>query len=137
MTQALKGLGLKRINFVRMGMVVGIWLLGALGLATHASMSDRASVNETYLATETSRLPFATRFSIDHHDLMNFQVSVYNLAGISVFQSQQTEKSSLRWNMLGLNGNRVPNGVYLYAVDALMGDGRTIRTDLKKLVILH
>ena len=118
-------------------MVVGIWLLGALGLATHASMSDRSSVEETFLDTTTSRLPFATRFSIDHHDLRHFQVHVYNLAGISVFQSKQTEKPNLRWNMLGTDGKRVPNGVYLYAVDALLGDGKTIRTDLKKLVILH
>ncbi len=131
-----KGLGVRRINYVRMGIVVAVWMLVTLGMATHASLSDRHT-NVIDLASSTSRLPFAIRFSVDHEDIEAFQVSVFNLSGVPVFQSESTTKPSLRWNMLGPDDQRVPNGIYLYAVEAQLNNGQQVHNPIKKIAVLH
>jgi len=132
----MKGLGVRRINYVRMGIVVAVWMLVTVGMATHASLSDR-HWDVMDLLSSTSRLPFAIRFSIDHQDVEQFKVSVFNLAGVSVFQSDVSQKQTLRWNMLGPKGFRVPNGIYLYVVEAQLNNGRQVRNTVKKIAVLH
>ena len=64
------------------------------------------------------------------------QVQIYDLAGGAVFD-QEVSGNALTFNGLSHNGKPLANGVYLYVLTAKGAHGATMRTDVKKLVILR
>jgi subtilisin family serine protease len=64
------------------------------------------------------------------------QVQVFSLSGKLVYDSGMVASSSLAWNLLDGSGQRVPNGVYLYVVTLQAPDGRLVKSEVRKLVVM-
>lgn len=61
---------------------------------------------------------------------------VYNLSGNPVAQPS-SPGTQLTWRLSTDQGQRVANGVYLYVVTASGRDGQAVRSEVRKLVVLH
>ena len=70
-------------------------------------------------------------------ELRSVQVEVYDLSGQRVYRSAWGTERELRWNLLRDDGHPVANGIYLYVVTARDRDGRLLRSEVQKLLILH
>jgi outer membrane protein assembly factor BamB len=66
-----------------------------------------------------------------------FEVTIFNLAGSQIYHSGLVIGRSLNWSGLTTDGKRVANGVYLYVVTVRTLDGRLLRSEVRKLVILR
>jgi|GEM_PF-6251349 len=64
------------------------------------------------------------------------QLQVFNLSGDVVFDDTASG-NALRWQGLDAGGNTLSNGVYLYVVTVKGYGGKTVRSQVKKLMILH
>lgn len=65
------------------------------------------------------------------------QIQVFDLSGRLLYDSGFVGGSNLRWEGLTRDGRRVANGVYLYVVTVRTLDGRLLRSEVRKLVILR
>lgn len=63
-------------------------------------------------------------------------VRIYTLDGRPLFAGS-TKGKTLRWNYRGRDGKAVPNGVYLYEVTVQGQDGQTLRSEIRKLLVLR
>lgn len=64
----------------------------------------------------------------------NLNVQVFNLSGRTVF-AEQTTTGTLRFDGLASDGRALANGVYLYVVTVVTEDGRSFRTEVRKLLL--
>jgi len=77
-------------------------------------------------------------FNVNAVSMADASVYVYNLNGNLIFDSGfQTVGHALRWNLLNTQGQRVANGVYLYVVTVRGYDGKLVRSEVKKMVLLR
>ncbi len=63
------------------------------------------------------------------------QIVVTSLAGLKVFESEQIKGNSLIWNGVDNHGKTLTNGVYLYKITARGYDGKTVQSQLQKLIV--
>jgi len=74
--------------------------------------------------------------SVQGQGVASVQLQVFNLSGDVVFDDT-TSGNALRWQGLDVGGNTLSNGVYLYVVTVKGYDGKVVRSQVKKLMILH
>jgi hypothetical protein len=77
------------------------------------------------------------RFMVEGVDVQSIEVEVYNLGGRRVFDSGFAPGRSLTWNLLAQDGRLIANGVYLYVVQVRGADGKVVRSQIQKLVVLR
>jgi len=65
------------------------------------------------------------------------QVEIYDLAGKKVFASGTILGNTFEWHLQNNLGEVVANGVYLYIVTARGFDGKLVRSEVKKLIVLR
>ena len=68
--------------------------------------------------------------------LIQTESPVFDLSGELVFE-QNDVGNTLRWQGQDANGNTLANGVYLYVVTIQGSNGETLRSEVKKLAVLH
>lgn len=78
----------------------------------------------------------ATTFVASGQGITSMGVEIFDLAGRQVF-AQQTTGTRLTWNLSAQGGETVANGVYFYMVTVRGADGQTLRSEVKKLVVLR
>lgn len=118
-------------------------LFGVDRVAAAAPQADR-NEPETLAAFSLGRVTALLRahnrvveFSISGQGVKDARVEVYALSGALVFDSGFVAGRALRWDTLDSSGASVANGVYLYVVTARSADGRNVRSEVKKVVILR
>jgi len=75
-------------------------------------------------------------FKAEGSGIAGIKVEIFNLAGVRVFE-QEASSNTLEFNAMDNEGRPLANGVYLYVVTAKGFDGQTIRSGVRKLVILR
>ena len=60
----------------------------------------------------------AVNFTVQKTGIASLQVQIYDLTGRSLYQSDWAKGSTLSWPLITRNGQRIANGVYLYALRA-------------------
>ena len=65
------------------------------------------------------------------------KVSLFDASGVSIYESPLQDGSKLTWNLTDSEGDRVPNGIYLYQLEAKGESGQTLTSPFKKLLILR
>jgi flagellar hook assembly protein FlgD len=65
------------------------------------------------------------------------QLQIYDLSGREVFDSGRVPGHALTWKGQNAVGEPVANGIYLYVVTAQTLDGRTLKSEVRKVVILR
>lgn len=110
------------------------------GLTTEgsvASLTQTRTIQQLKVDTYSTRQDGgAVRFFIKDSDFHSLTVHVFDLSGHPVFRTGWVE-NGFEWNLLNDRGQRLVNGVYLYVVTARTWDGRIIRSEVKKLVVLR
>ena len=77
-------------------------------------------------------------FRVDGSAIESYQVSVFSLSGLMVYESDfQVVRPALSWNLLTLSGQRVPNGTYLYVITIKGANGEIQRSEVKKLAVVR
>lgn len=76
-------------------------------------------------------------FIVEGQGIQDINVQVFDLAGQKVFGSGLVAGRELSWNLLNDQGRALANGVYLYVVTVRGFDGETIRSKVRKLVVLR
>ncbi len=87
--------------------------------------------------TEAINQPAGLIFRVEGQQIAAVQVDVYNLKGEKLFDSGAVAGQTLRWDLQAGSSNRLANGVYLYVVTVRGTDGRVIRDQVRKLVLLR
>ena len=77
------------------------------------------------------------RFEALGAGIEQIQVQVFNLAGAEIFNSGPVAGTTLEWNLLNDQGRIVANGVYLYIVTVKGSDGKALRSEVEKLIVLR
>ena len=96
---------------------------------------------------ETAR-PTFEHFVSNNHSLQTFrvnglstlstvQVEIYNLSGIEIFDSGETDGPIVQWNLSTKKGGLAANGVYLYRIIARDQNGKLIRSEVRKILVLR
>jgi len=91
-----------------------------------AGMADNVARVQTRMGSRG--IQFAAR------DALSLSVKVFSLDGSPVF-SGTNSGATLNWNLRASDGAPVANGVYLYRTTLTTRDGRSVRGDVRKLVI--
>lgn len=91
------------------------------------------SVNMSTLRQE----PNAIHFILEDQEIKSLRLQVLALSGQRIYDSGFVVGNSLRWNLLNSQGKQIANGGYLYVVTVRGFDGKVIRSELRKLVILR
>ncbi|MBI1729235.1 hypothetical protein HY229_08915 [Candidatus Acetothermia bacterium] len=73
--------------------------------------------------------------SIDGKGDESARLQVFDSHGRLVYNGDFQPGSRLSWNGLDASGRRLANGVYLYWVTARNGDGKVVKSEIKKLVV--
>jgi len=68
--------------------------------------------------------------------ISSVRVQLFDLAGRTVLDERASGRQ-LRVRLLDAQGRPLANGVYLYVVEVKGVDGRTVKTDVRKLVVLR
>jgi len=74
-------------------------------------------------------------FNVLGRGIAEIQVQVFNLRGVKIFE-ETVGGNSLSFRPMDRDGNRLSNGIYLYVVTVRSMDGRIVRSEVRKLVIL-
>lgn len=75
-------------------------------------------------------------FSAEGSGIAEIQIGIYDLAGREVFNSGWVG-NGFEWHLLNSHGEVVANGIYLYVITVRSPDGATLRSAVKKLVVLR
>ena len=78
----------------------------------------------------------ALAFFAQSTQVNELNVEVFGLNGRNLY-SATSASNSLVWRMIDNRGRPVANGVYLYVVTARDSAGRTVKSDVKKLVVMR
>jgi len=65
------------------------------------------------------------------------KVSLYDASGAIIYESQLKEGTNVTWNLTDSDGGQVPNGIYLYQLEARGESGQTLASPFKKLLVLR
>jgi len=69
--------------------------------------------------------------------LGSVQLEVYNLSGVEVFDSGETNGPVVQWNLSTKRGRLAANGVYLYRITARDLNGKLIQSEVSKVLVLR
>ena len=75
-------------------------------------------------------------FRVDAQAVQNLNIEIFSLSGERVY-ANAAQGNALRWNMRSSSGRPVANGVYLYVVRATGAHGESVKTAVRKLVVLR
>jgi hypothetical protein len=78
----------------------------------------------------------AIRFRAQGMSTRKLDVEIFSLNGKKIF-AQSSTGNSLNWRLRDSMGRPVANGIYLYVVNAVDVQGKAIRSEIKKLVVLR
>jgi hypothetical protein len=95
-----------------------------------------ASARTDNLSATLRQTSHGLTLSVSGQGVASVALTVYDLGGRTVF-SQETAGTTLSWNYLANDGRPVANGVYLYVVTVKGTDGQTLRSEVRKLVVLR
>lgn len=110
--------------------------VAAASAAAASATRPAAAVDKPGFVTLSSRSGDSVEFRAQGIHSHGLSVEIYSLTGQKIF-SESSRSNSLRWNMQNSNGQRVANGVYLYILRSIGPDGKTIQSQVKKLVVLR
>jgi len=79
----------------------------------------------------------SVRFKADGKGVVATSLQVYNMAGKKVHSAQETGTDTITWNLTNEEGTRVPNGTYLYIIGVEGHNGKTARSNLRKLIVVN
>lgn len=77
------------------------------------------------------------QFLLNGSGIQSAQVQVFDLSGRMVHDSGFAVPHALQWNLNNAQGRPVANGVYLYVVTVRGLDGTTLRSQVKKVMVLR
>jgi hypothetical protein len=100
------------------------------------SQTSVASASTTVNVATLSQSSRGLTLAISGQDVAGVGLTVYDLNGRPVF-AQETAGNRLSWNYLSTSGQPVANGVYLYVVTVKGAGGETLRSEVRKLVVLR
>jgi hypothetical protein len=103
---------------------------------TSTVSSPSVSIRDLSVRASSISAGRAINFSVQGSVSQQIEVDVHNLSGKQVF-TQSARGNSLRWNLRDESGRQVANGVYLYRVIARGLDGRVMKSEIKKFVVLR
>ena len=75
-------------------------------------------------------------FASSNPEVERVKVTVTNSAGQTIYDSQYQEGKDLTWNLEDNSSEAVPNGLYLYWLQAKNSDGDTLSSSINKLLVL-
>lgn len=78
----------------------------------------------------------AATFVASGQGIEGLRVEIFDLDGQRIF-AQETAGTRLTWTLSAQEGQPVANGVYLYVVTVKGANGETLRSEVKKLVVLR
>ena len=76
------------------------------------------------------------RFAVKGQGIDEAAVSVFDLSGRRVAR-KRSDGAQLTWRLTRDDGRRVANGVYLYVATIQGAEGKTLRSEVRKLVVLR
>ncbi|MBI1730547.1 hypothetical protein HY229_06630 [Candidatus Acetothermia bacterium] len=111
--------------------VVDAWVASA-SLPRQNTVGHSANPGEVTLSATPSGMTFAAM----DRESRSVGVEIYRLSGEHAF-SGSAEGSHLTWGLRGANGSAVANGIYLYVITTQDRNGNVVRSEVKKLVVMH
>jgi len=87
-------------------------------------------------AIELKRLVDSWERNVPREDIATVRLEIFDVCGRKVF-AEEAVGTSLRFHGLTRHGQPLANGVYLYRVTLQGVDGRLLRSEVKKLVVLR
>jgi Tol biopolymer transport system component len=103
-------------------------------LATTIKNKVLDKIQVRHYANEASR---AIGFIIDHPTIRDLKLSIFNLSGKPVYESNWLTGKTFLWRGQDSSGRRLANGVYLYVILVKTPEGRILRTEVKKLLVMR
>jgi hypothetical protein len=131
--EAVPGTGGKTISDAEMLKLIELWISG--GSVSGAGVSPVPQPLRIDNIVSRTR-GAVTTFEVQGSGIAGLELEVFDLAGRRLFQ-QRTAGNRLAFQGLDSAGRTLANGVYLYVVTARGYDGRMIRSEVKKLVVLR
>ncbi len=130
--------------------IIDYWMAGLIDNATFFKAIDlwifqkpissaqvnpkRLKLDSVTLASDSAR--HTLTFVASGQGITSMGVEVFNLNGQRVF-AQTVAGRRLRWDIRNEHGQPLANGVYLYAITVQGGNGETMTSEVKKLIILR
>jgi surface antigen len=94
-------------------------------------------VVEKIVASSTPAHGPTVKFGIEGIGIAEARVQIFNSAAYLVYDSGFIPGNSLEWKLVTSNGQLIANGVYLYVITVRGYDGRVIKSEVRKLVVLR
>ena len=89
-----------------------------------------------FISAANSTAVTYTPFVPSIEEAQEIQIRIFDLAGRTVFRTDWVPKRFI-WKGIDTRGNPLANGVYLYVLTIRTIDGRIVRTEVKKMVLLR
>lgn len=100
-------------------------------------LEEALSISKLEALPNPVRGPGPVTFRVEGRGIASLKIEVYDLSGRAVFVSGFIPGNEVVWDLLDDKGNPLASGVYLYLVTIHGFAGETLRSSIKKLVILH
>jgi hypothetical protein len=110
-----------------------LWVLQAL-IASARVPHERGQLKRVTLAIHRNN--HTAVFLITEQGVRFMRVEVFDAGGRRIFTAA-TLGRRIVWKMSTPEGGRLANGVYLYTVMVRTADGKTLKSDVQKVVVLH
>jgi hypothetical protein len=135
------GTGEKTIDGAKMQELFNLWISGkpiaeSSGASYQGESLIELRVDRIKVFPDPVRSANVITFAVEGTGIAGIEAEVFNLADMKVFQ-QETAGKTLEFQALDSKGRPLANGVYLYVVTVRGFDGKTIRSEVRKLVILR
>lgn len=114
--------------------VVGLISLGPSGFLTSLWITELSVRSFALTPNPVKKAP--AKFRAQGEGIESVQIEIYDLRGRKVFTSGWVH-NGFAWNLLDDKSEPVANGVYFYFVTARGFNGETVRSGLKKFVVLR
>jgi hypothetical protein len=76
-------------------------------------------------------------FRLANKTLKNVRVNIYNLNGVEVFDSGESDSPLIQWNLNTKDGRLAAIGVYFYRVSARDRAGKWIQSSIRKILVMR
>ncbi|MBI1744951.1 hypothetical protein HYR54_18060 [Candidatus Acetothermia bacterium] len=94
-------------------------------------------VTATKISANPLRSGSVALFRVEGQGIASVSVQVFSLNGQTLYESGWTRNTELRWTLQDRQGRRVANGIYFYVISVRGEDGKLIRSEVRKLVLLR
>ncbi|MFB6214570.1 MAG: S8 family serine peptidase [Candidatus Bipolaricaulia bacterium] len=92
---------------------------------------------EEVSTTEAASAFAGIKFETQGINISQIRVTVYNLSGRRVYDSNWRQGETFQWNLMNDRGGSVPNGVYLYVVSVKGTSGEIEKSETEKVLVLR